>query len=87
MRKLLLLVFCVFSSLCNAQYMIGECINEDILPTYTHNRNNITYDSRYGYCLSPHCEIRFLAVFVELEYDNPADDPYLIGTDIWGVGS
>lgn len=58
---------------------------DNFIPDTTY-RDDV-FDSRYGYWLSPHGQIRFLAVFVELEYDNPADDPYLIGTDIWGVGS
>lgn len=44
------------------------------------------YDSRNGCIYSPHGVIRFLVVFVELEYDNPNDDPFLDGTEYWGVG-
>lgn len=58
---------------------------DNFIPDTTY-RDDV-FDSRYGYWLSPHGQIRFLAVFVELEYDNPANDPYLIGTDIWDVGS
>lgn len=87
MRKLLLLVFCVFSSLCNAQYMIEECINEDILPTYTHNRNNITYDSRYGCVFSPSGTLRVLIVFAEIEYDlHPNMDPNSNNNTTWPKG-
>ena len=43
-------------------------------------------DSRNGNNLSPHGQIRFLMIFVELEYDNPDDDPCLSGTDAWPVG-
>lgn len=32
-------------------------------------------DSRNGYRLSPHGQIRFLLAFVELEYSNPSEDP------------
>ena len=48
---------------------------------------DVIYDSRNGYSYSPHGVIRFLAVFVELEYDNPEDDPFLNGTQYWSVGS
>lgn len=44
------------------------------------------YDSRNGCSYSPHGVIRLLVVFVELEYDNPNDDPFLNGTEYWGVG-
>ena len=33
---------------------------------------NHSIDSRNGYRLSPHGQIRFLMAFVELEYNNPA---------------
>ena len=43
-------------------------------------------DSRNGYRLSPHGEIRFLLAFVELEYSNPENDPSPTGTVEWPVG-
>lgn len=43
-------------------------------------------DSRNGYKLSPTGQIRFLVAFIELEYNNPANDPSLNGTPEWPVG-
>lgn len=43
-------------------------------------------DSRNGYRLSSHGEIRFLLAFVELEYSNPDEDPSPTGTTEWPVG-
>lgn len=45
------------------------------------------FDSRNGYNCSPIGEIRFLVVFVELEYENPNDDPDLNGGYFWSVGN
>lgn len=87
MKKVLLLVFCVLSSLCNAQYLIDECINEDVLPTNTHNRDDITYDSRYGCDFSPNGTLRVLLIFAEIEYDlHPNMDPKPNGTTAWPKG-
>lgn len=47
---------------------------------------NQTLDSRNGCRLSPHGQIRFLTVFVELEYSNPDNDPSLNGTVEWPIG-
>lgn len=94
MKKLWCLISLAFLSIVlsnNAYSQIDDWLDysldfyDNFIPDTTY-RDDV-FDSRYGYCLSPHGQIRFLAVFVELEYDNPADDPYLIGTDIWGVGS
>lgn len=43
-------------------------------------------DSRNGWRLSPHGQIRFLIAFVELEYADPDLDPALNGTPEWPVG-
>ncbi len=87
MKEVLLLVFCVLSSLCNAQYLIDECINEDVLPTNTHNRDDITYDSRYGCDFSPNGTLRVLLIFAEIEYDlHPNMDPKPNGTTAWPKG-
>ena len=43
-------------------------------------------DSRNGFHLSPHGQIRFLMVFVELSYSDTLYDPSLNGTPEWPVG-
>lgn len=43
-------------------------------------------DSRNGYQLPPYGQIRFLMVFVELEYSNSLYDPSFGGTPEWSVG-
>ena len=88
MKKLWLtisLLFCYVVSFSQIDHFKGIWdFCEDDTTNYTSSSQLL--DSRNGNNLSPHGQIRFLMIFVELEYDNPDDDPCLSGTDAWPVG-
>lgn len=70
MKKLyLLLALIMMNLLCRAQFPIAECLNEDTDLSYIQDRDDVTYDSRHGYELSPHGILRVLVIFAEIEYD------------------
>ncbi len=81
MKKLLLLVSLIvlLASLIYAQNNIIEsgCLisDHDYCLALPNTNEDVLYDSRNGYYFSPHGEIRFLVIFVELVYDNQEDDP------------
>lgn len=93
MKKLLLLVSVLLSIFIrnNTYAQIDDSNNgclfqEECVFDYTDSLfRNMIYDSRNGYSLSPHGSIRLLLIFVELEYDNPDNDPYLTGSDYWDI--
>ena len=79
------LLLCDCLSWAQIDHMRGmwdEC--EEMGINYSSSTGNL--DSRNGYQLSPHGQIRFLVAFVELEYSNPQLDPCLNGTSAWPVG-
>ena len=41
------------------------------------------FESQNGEYIYPHGELRALVILVELDYDDPLDDPALDGTDHW----
>lgn len=88
MKKLLLTIsflFCALMAFSQIDYSKGVWdICEDDFTNYV--SINQMLDSRNGCRLSPHGQIRFLTVFVELEYSNPDNDPSLNGTVEWPIG-
>ena len=75
----------VFSSIAQIDYTQGmwDVCEDDF---YNYFPSTGVLDSRNGYQLPPRGQIRFLMAFIELEYNNPANDPSLNGTPEWPVG-
>ena len=88
MRKSLLIIslllghFLSFAQIDHTRGIWDVFENEE----YNYIPSSGVLDSRNGYRLSPHGEIRFLLAFVELEYSNPENDPSPTGTVEWPVG-
>ena len=63
-----------------------DCENSCEANYDTINHDKVIYESKNGYFLSPHGEIRFIVAFIELVYDDPQLDPSPNGTIQWRPG-